>query len=964
MPDFDPKKFLKEQSQSNSFDPKKYLEENTIEKKSPIQPVAPITSRTSSVGLEPFLPQVNTNIPSVLTQKGKVGYEEDVQQKSLQKQNLSEQLKNAQRAYASAQGQGLAEEIASLPMAEQGQVTQAEPSYENIAPLLSNLQSVTSSFYKIPRYVYDVFAMPQNLAAEALNIPELKADYDQVSKGTYNPLGVLDRVGDYSSGKAKEWESKQRKYDDDIVTQLSKGDFANAGLQIFDNIVASAPSIAAMYLTGGASNAAKLGTLSKTLATALPFASAQNQQLADNENIPDWLKPVNSAFNAVSEVIFEEKFGTKAILDGLTKVVETQGKDIAIKSAKDFIYNYIKKALSKIQPVTDVLANSIEEGATRASQNIIAKITGEDSNRKIMDGVANATIVGGAQGLGASALRKGFDLIPDKKAKTKVDDLNKKREDLTNDLSNESLPNNVKEQIADKIENINEQINNELDVNRDKINNLPEETKSEVSQLSDKIESIKESLQDKTISETTKSLLEEDLKSTEAELDAKFKIAKPTFDTEELLIEEGKKAEEEYKKTGDQVTYEQKIKELEEREKNLVPAPEKTPEQQVEQLRADEQQELIEAIPNAEQYIVDGKVDRNKITDAEDLKKFDEIYDKYDKLITPLLPETEIKPTKPKENAIQIETAGQVPVQPEATVSEEVVEGKPEAKPEIVTEEGKEEINKKDKVVLSDIQKQAYEKLSNADKKLVDELIYDENYERSIGSQDVLDEEGLDLEDEINKSAVSFEDLLNRYLNIPQPKIKVTAKNEVFTFGKNKYNINKANEIISGESLKPVNVPVDVLPKLSYSFISIDEDTVNNADITKPVIIAKTKDGLLLIDGHHRVRKAIIENKPIKAFVLNETQTNQITGQFVPTVKQKPAQQVVTEEGVKTEEVVAEEDVYKDIVDKEFSKIGTLSLDKIPTDRIVESDNPRKNRSRHNEIMKTVAKLNKLIKCK
>ena len=68
-----------------------------------------------------------------------------------------------------------------------------------------------------------------------------------------------------------------------------------------------------------------------------------------------------------------------------------------------------------------------------------------------------------------------------------------------------------------------------------------------------------------------------------------------------------------------------------------------TPAQQVEQLRAEEQSELNDAIPNADQYLTDGKVDRAKITDAKDLKKFDKIYDKYDKLITPLLPKKEAK---------------------------------------------------------------------------------------------------------------------------------------------------------------------------------------------------------------------------------------------------------------------------------------------------------------------------------
>lgn len=65
----------------------------------------------------------------------------------------------------------------------------------------------------------------------------------------------------------------------------------------------------------------------------------------------------------------------------------------------------------------------------------------------------------------------------------------------------------------------------------------------------------------------------------------------------------------------------------------------------VEQLREQEQAELDSKIPNAEQYRVDGKVDRAKLTNEEDIKAFDEVYNKYDKLISPLLE----KPTEVKE---------------------------------------------------------------------------------------------------------------------------------------------------------------------------------------------------------------------------------------------------------------------------------------------------------------------------
>jgi hypothetical protein len=68
----------------------------------------------------------------------------------------------------------------------------------------------------------------------------------------------------------------------------------------------------------------------------------------------------------------------------------------------------------------------------------------------------------------------------------------------------------------------------------------------------------------------------------------------------------------------------------------------------VEKLREQEQSELNSKIPNAEQYRVDGKVDRTKLTNEADIKAFDEVYNKYDKLISPLL-------KKPAEQKITVE---------------------------------------------------------------------------------------------------------------------------------------------------------------------------------------------------------------------------------------------------------------------------------------------------------------------
>jgi hypothetical protein len=64
---------------------------------------------------------------------------------------------------------------------------------------------------------------------------------------------------------------------------------------------------------------------------------------------------------------------------------------------------------------------------------------------------------------------------------------------------------------------------------------------------------------------------------------------------------------------------------------------------QIAKLREQEQKELLASIPEAKNALTNGKVDKNKLTNPEDIAKFEEIYDKYDKLITPLLKGQESK---------------------------------------------------------------------------------------------------------------------------------------------------------------------------------------------------------------------------------------------------------------------------------------------------------------------------------
>jgi hypothetical protein len=90
-------------------------------------------------------------------------------------------------------------------------------------------------------------------------------------------------------------------------------------------------------------------------------------------------------------------------------------------------------------------------------------------------------------------------------------------------------------------------------------------------------------------------------------------------------------------------------------------------------------------------YYESNKYNQDEITELinnSDLPQ--EIKDEYKEILESKEETRRSQQTKPKEDAIQKQTAGQVPVQPEAPVGKKVEQGKPEAKPKGVTEEGKE----------------------------------------------------------------------------------------------------------------------------------------------------------------------------------------------------------------------------------------------------------------------------------
>ncbi len=394
---------------------------------------------------------------------------------------------------------------------------------------LDNLGRGLSQMYegvlKIPRFVYGLAAVPQNFLADQLDMPSLAANYDDFLKNTNtpianSPLTMLDQLADHYKGDAEAYEKKTRKYDDNIISSIGKGNFKEAGSQILDQIVESAPSIAGMAMTSGAGSAANLGAVTKTLANGLPFMSQKNAELQDDQSIPEWKKPLVAGFNGLAEVMLDQKFGTQAAIEGVMRRFTNEGAEAALEAGKDIASSYIKKALSSSsKAVKPFLEGGIEEASTQFAQNMLDKYAlGKDID--LMDGVADAAIVGSAMTGGISTAGNVASKIVQPKERSQVRDIEGQQEQLLNELSNPNLSPETKAGVEQLINDNHDTIESIAKKTQEAIAKLNPEQKKEVDELSKKVDVAEAVVNDPNVSEKVKEVAEKQVETLSKQIDA------------------------------------------------------------------------------------------------------------------------------------------------------------------------------------------------------------------------------------------------------------------------------------------------------------------------------------------------------------------------------------------------------------------------------------------------------------
>jgi hypothetical protein len=84
-----------------------------------------------------------------------------------------------------------------------------------------------------------------------------------------------------------------------------------------------------------------------------------------------------------------------------------------------------------------------------------------------------------------------------------------------------------------------------------------------------------------------------------------------------------------------------------------------------------------------------------------------------------------------------------------------------------------------------------------------------------------------------------------------------------------------AFKIINQEGVKKETIPHKDL-KSFQNPLAVDKEVARKADASKPIIIGDTGKSYFVLDGNHRLTKAMLDGLDVEAFVLSEDQTNRI----------------------------------------------------------------------------------------
>ena len=247
----------------------------------------------------------------------------------------------------------------------------------------NNVNSMISS---IPETIYNVFALPQNIAAKLTGNEDWSTDSDRFKKDfdvENKLLNYYDEEIERLSESQEKFKQKKFKGKTGIYENFKEGSITEGFTLMGLGLAESAPVSVAM-MAGGA----VAGSAAKVAAVTTPFFVEQARAELKEEN-PE-MSAAELTFKSIgiagAETVFSA-ISNKALTNVYKDIIKREGTEAGTKIFKDGIVKMYSTALKKYGAGAGMIGEGIEEVATQMTQNAF-------KGKNISEGAADAFLLG------------------------------------------------------------------------------------------------------------------------------------------------------------------------------------------------------------------------------------------------------------------------------------------------------------------------------------------------------------------------------------------------------------------------------------------------------------------------------------------------------------------------------------------------------------------------------------------
>jgi len=379
----------------------------------------------------------------------------------------------------------------------------AREEFQPSLDLYSGVERLAGNVFGLIPTIHDMIAGVQNEWADALDLDWLKASYSK-------DLPLLKDLRALQEGyyEASEYyKSKQRKYNQDITESISSGRYMDALEQLYSGTLESVPDMVLSAAAGTGVLKTGLGVLASTQAVN------RYDEIRDNNNMSALAKASDAVLYGTAEAVYERLFGTAQSAKIFKNIIQREGKEKAATIIKKGINEFYEKAAKKYPLIFTPMGEGFSEFGTQVTQNAIARLSGADPERDLMDGASDAFLLGSAMGGGFGVLNATAKQVASSRTKKEIDKNIQKISELEYILKKtDGIPEDVKESLTTLKDNLTKKVKNDLNAINSDFSKLNEDQQNEFIRLKRKLKDLDsqyEAAENDTIREALKSEAQE-----------------------------------------------------------------------------------------------------------------------------------------------------------------------------------------------------------------------------------------------------------------------------------------------------------------------------------------------------------------------------------------------------------------------------------------------------------------------